>query len=99
MKYLKRLYQSVVASNIPSDIQANIQFQLPVVSLDLGNVKGMVSAMHGIMTQPSEVKICSLQALVLAMREAQFSSSVCDMLSEDLTLWIQHILLKKVPLQ
>ena len=53
----------------------------------------------GIMYQPNPEKICTLQAGILAARQAARSAAdhrFCDMLNEDLELWIEYILTQKI---
>lgn len=68
---------------------------LPLVKLDLkdGICK---SAIAGIMSQPGKDKICTFQAIVMAMRQLHLSSALCDHLTADLEDWLAHILKKKI---
>jgi hypothetical protein len=70
---------------------------IPVVKLDLtdGFCK---SAIAGIMSQPGKEKICTYQALVMAMRQVGTESHFCDELFLELEYWLIHILKQKVKL-
>lgn len=69
---------------------------LPTVKLDL-SPHGMRSQITGVMHQPSAQKICTFQAIVMAMRALPtVSHRLCDSLSSDLDNWLAHILKCKV---
>mmetsp|Transcript_14554 Transcript_14554/g.21927 ORF Transcript_14554/g.21927 Transcript_14554/m.21927 type:complete len:414 (+) Transcript_14554:38-1279(+) len=71
------------------------EYKLPVVRLDL-EAGQCASAIIGVMRQPSGDKICSLQAVVMAMRQAGVDEAVCGALEEDLSQWLAHILESKI---
>ena len=64
---------------------------VPVVKLDLGE-GGIRSAIAGIMQQPAAEKICTFQALVLALKQLGESSHICALLLKDLDKWLEFIL-------
>ena len=70
---------------------------LPMVKLDLEN-GACKSAITGVMTQPSKDKICSYQAIVIALQQLGAGVGFCDDLHSDLQDWLTHILKTKVKL-
>ena len=62
-------------------------FQLPLVKLDLDHVSAK-SAFVGLINQPSKEKICTFQAIVMAMASIGVNNSFCKQLREDLTQWL-----------
>ena len=67
---------------------------LPVVRLQLeGHTR---SAVAGIMRQPTGEKICTMQAIVMALQQAGASHELCDTLHSDLMQWIDYIVRRKV---
>jgi len=69
--------------------------RLPVVKLDLEAGK-CISAYAGIQHQPNKEKICTYQALVMAMRQAGANPLGCDKLAADLHVWIDYLLKSRV---
>lgn len=70
-------------------------FDIPVVKLDLE--QGMCkSAIAGIMSQPDKDKICTYQALVMAMQQCGMEKDFCSKLSAELDLWLLHIVKSRV---
>lgn len=69
----------------------------PLVKLDLegGACK---SAVAGMMYQPGKDKICTYQAIVMAMEQAKVDPAFCNSLHRDLEDWIAYILKSKVKL-
>ena len=70
---------------------------VPVVKLDLGE-GGLRSAMAGIMRQPAKDKMCTYQAVVMAMQQLGESPEVCTSLHGDLDKWIEYILKSSIKL-
>lgn len=64
---------------------------VPVVKLDLAD-GGCRSAMAGIMQQPGKEKICTYQAVVMALQQLGESPAACALLHKDLDRWIEYIL-------
>ena len=100
----KHLHRSLVAAlvsvdtQVPYNVTAGVIFSsqynrpvVPVVKLDLAG-GGCRSAMVGIMTQPGEEKICTYQALVLALQQLGENSQLCSSLHRHLDVWIEYIL-------
>ena len=86
-RQMKHLEQALAERNVP----------LPAVKLDLAG-GGCKSAIAGIMYQPAKDKICSFQAVVMALLQTGWmSQSFCDQLSNDLHAWLGYILKIKVP--
>lgn len=79
-----------------SQIISPMIFQLPIVKLDLGETGQCASAIIGVMKQPSGEKICSLQAVIMALEQCNVSTQLCNDLHEDLSNWLNHILTCKV---
>jgi DTW domain-containing protein YfiP len=69
--------------------------ELPVVKLDLEHGRCR-SAIVGIMSQPGEEKICSFQAAVMAMRQADCDVNICNKLNNVLDEWLLYMLKTKV---
>ena len=69
----------------------------PVVKLDLEG-DACKSAVAGVMYQPGRDKICTYQAIVMAMQQAKVDPAFCASLSQDLEDWIGYILQMKVKL-
>jgi hypothetical protein len=70
---------------------------LPVVKLDFGMSGGSCrSSLAKIRYQPSADKICSMQAVVLAMREMGVDNTICDELLNKLEEFLKQILDKRV---
>ena len=69
--------------------------KIPLVKLDLKD-GACKSAIAGIMSQPGKDKICTFQALVMAMRQINIRSAYCDHLTQDLEDWLVHILRTKI---
>lgn len=78
------------------NLSSTYQYRLPVVKLDLGESGQCSSAIIGVMKQPSGEKICSLQAVIMALQQCGVSLQLCDSLSEDLKRWLSHILESQV---
>jgi DTW domain-containing protein YfiP len=76
-------------------VAALMKFPLPVVKLDIGE-NGMKSAVLELMHQPSKEKICTFQAVVMALEEFGLEKSTSLSLNEDLTKWIEHIVSRKI---
>ena len=69
--------------------------RLPVVKLDLE--QGWCdSALAGIQHQPNAEKICTYQAVVMAMRQAGERPELCASLAADLDAFLTHILTKRI---
>lgn len=64
---------------------------VPLVKLDLGE-GGVRSSIAGIMQQPGEDKICTFQALVLALQQLGESTEMCAELLRNLDSWLEWIL-------
>lgn len=64
----------------------------PVVKLDIGEGEFIKSAYLGIMDQPGRDKICTFQAVIMAMRDLGELESLCSALSADLDSWVHYIL-------
>ena len=75
---------------------SEVKYRLPIVKLDLGETGQCSSAIIGVMKQPSGEKICSLQAVIMALQQCGVSSDLCDSLSDDLNKWLTHILSSQV---
>lgn len=71
--------------------------ELPVVKLDLEQGK-CISAYAGIQHQPNQEKICSYQAVVMALQQLCASSDLCSNLFQDLDTFIKYLLQLKVKL-
>ena len=69
---------------------------IPVVKLDLGEEGFIKSAYLGIMHQPGREKICTFQAVTLALKDLGEPKEVCEALLKDLDDWIHYILEKKI---
>lgn len=67
---------------------------VPIVKLDLG--RGCRSAIAGIMAQPAVDKICSYQAVVLALQQIGADAGYCAHLLAELDKWLAYILRRKV---
>lgn len=78
------------------NLTSSFQYRVPVVKLDLGESGQCSSAIIGVMKQPSGEKICSLQAVIMALQQCGVSSTLCDSLNEDLNSWLSHILESQV---
>lgn len=75
---------------------SEFKYRLPIVKLDLGETGQCSSAIIGVMKQPSGEKICSLQAVIMALQQCGVASDLCDSLSDDLNKWLTHILSSQV---
>eukprot|EP01038_Epipyxis_sp_PR26KG_P006748 gene6748-9245_t len=69
----------------------------PFVKLDLDD-RGCKSAIAGLMYQPAMDKICSFQAIILALKQIGLKNNMCNNLLSNLEDWIAHILTSKVKL-
>lgn len=69
----------------------------PLVKLDLEG-DACKSAVAGVMYQPGKDKICTYQAIVMAMEQAKIDPLFCRSLHQDLEDWIGYILRTKVKL-
>lgn len=69
----------------------------PLVKLDLEG-DACKSAVAGMMYQPGKDKICTYQAMVMAMKQAGVDPLFCESLDSDLADWIGYILKHKVKL-
>ena len=70
---------------------------IPLVKLDLGD-EGCRSAYFGVQNQPTKDKICTYQAVVLAMQQLGESETMCENLLRDLDEYISYILQRKIKL-
>lgn len=72
-------------------------FELPQVKLDLdgGYCK---SAITGVMTQPGKEKICSFQAMIMALEQIdpRRYSGMCTAMRRDLNDWLAYILRSRI---
>lgn len=75
-------------------IQNHFDNVVPIVKLDLGT--GCRSAIAGIMEQPALDKICSYQAVAIALQQLGIDANYCAFLLKELDLWLAYILRKKV---
>lgn len=67
----------------------------PVVKLDLSK-SGCKSAIAGVMSQPGKEKVCTYQAIVLALNQLGVPTTICNSLNDDLESYLLHILKLKV---
>jgi DTW domain-containing protein YfiP len=80
------------------DTLEKVGVPLPVVKLDLSE-RGCCSAYLGLMQQPSAEKICTFQAVALALGQLETdSSSLVQALLGFLQQWIRHLVTKKIKL-
>jgi len=80
------------------DTLEKVGVPLPVVKLDLSE-RGCCSAYLGLMQQPSAEKICTFQAVALALGQLETdSSSLVQALLGFLQQWIKHLVNKKIKL-
>lgn len=58
--------------------------------------EGCRSAIVGIMQQPGAEKICSYQAVIIALQQLGVDSNLCSNLLMELDKWLAYILKRKV---
>jgi len=92
-KHLHRCMTTALAAADKSEnpIGPNGLPMVPVVKLDLAD-GGCRSAMAGIMQQPGKEKVCTYQAVVMALQQLGESPVACASLHQDLDRWIEYIL-------
>jgi len=79
------------------DTLLKVGVPLPVVKLDLSS-QGCCSAYLGLMQQPTAEKICTLQAVALAMGQLSCNPLLVKTLLENLDGWIRYIVTRKIKL-
>lgn len=84
-----RQYKHLIKSSALHD------FPLQAVKLDLGP-NGCKSAIEGIMVQPQKDKICTYQAVLMALHQIGLPNPLYDSLRLELDLWLQHILKRSI---
>jgi len=85
VRQIKHLQKCLAAAGVP----------MPVVKLDLDE-KGCRSAVYGMMNQPDKEKICTFQAIVLALRQMGEDEQTCQLLLRELDEWIGYILRRRI---
>eukprot|EP01031_Cornospumella_fuschlensis_P040948 gene40948-49948_t len=77
-----------------SKAREHYDVSLPFVHLDLEG--GLRSAMAGVMYQPAKDKICTFQAMALAIKQLAPGSQLAGMLLQFLDKWVEYLLLKAI---
>eukprot|EP01031_Cornospumella_fuschlensis_P040842 gene40842-49814_t len=77
-----------------SKAREHYNVSLPFVHLDLEG--GLRSAMAGVMYQPAKDKICTFQAMALAIKQLAPGSQLAGMLLQFLDKWVEYLLLKAI---
>ena len=89
VNHLEHMFRSVIPGECTS--------RLPLVKLDFEAIGGScVSSLAKIRYQPSAEKICSMQAVILAMQEAGVPGETCAHLGNQLDAFLVYIMSKKV---
>jgi DTW domain-containing protein YfiP len=75
--------------------QSNQLPQFPFVHLDLDEA-GVKSAVAGIMYQPAKEKICSFQAIILALYQIYQVQNLTDLMTHLLEAYLSHLIVHKI---